>query len=733
MNPPYGSNRKGSPPGSGNLYILMISVHGLIRGRDLELGRDADTGGQTLYVVELIRALAELPEVARVDLMTRRVVDPQVDADYAQVEEILCPKSRIVRIDAGPEAYIHKEELWDHLDSFADNALSYMKSQDRLPHLVHSHYADAGYVGSRLASLLGRPLVHTGHSLGRVKRQRLLASGVSRELIETQYQMARRVEAEEIALGSASRVVVSSTNEIDEQYGLYDHYQPERMCVIPPGTDLQRFKPPDGSERDSPYVAELARFLKDPDKPMILALSRADERKNIASLIQAYGESSELQNAANLVLVIGNRDDIRDLDTGSRKVMSELLLDIDRYDLYGRVAYPKHHQREDIHVLYRLAAASHGVFINPALTDPFGLTLIEAAASGLPIVATEDGGPQDIVRNCQNGFLVDPLDTEAIGHTLLKVLRDHDTWATFSASGLQATRKHYTWQAHASEYLKAISPLIEESRASQPVSPPTIRTGLYQDRAIFTTLDRNLLGDTQSLEKLISRLRRHRQHAIFGIATARSLSSAVGVMRRYRIPMPDILISGMGSQILYAPELEYDQAWRGHIDHLWAPDAVRAILRDIPGLTYLPKHEQGRFNISYNLDAERVESLDEIRGLLRQADQTVNVTLSYMKRLDVLPIRASKGLAVRWCANRLGIPLERILVAGGSGADEDMMRGNTLAVVVENRRHDELITTLADVERVYFAKAGFAQGILEAMDYYDFYGACEAPSDEAMA
>ena len=62
-----------------------------------------------------------------------------------------------------------------------------------------------------------------------------------------------------------------------------------------------------------------------------------------------------------------------------------------------------------------------------------------------------------------------------------------------------------------------------------------------------------------------------------------------------------------------------------------------------------------------------------------------------------------------------------------------MMRGNTLAVVVENRRHDELITTLADVERVYFAKAGFAQGILEAMDYYDFYGACEAPGEETTA
>lgn len=709
----------------------MISVHGLIRSHHLELGRDADTGGQTLYVVELIRALAQLPEVECVDLMTRRIVDPQVDSDYAQAEETLCPKARIVRIDAGPETYIRKEELWDYLDSFADNALAFLNAQGRRPHLIHTHYADAGYVGSRLANILGLPLVHTGHSLGRVKRRRLLASGFDREVIEAYYHMARRVNAEEITLGSASRVIASSTNEIDEQYGLYDHYQPEKMCIIPPGTDLQRFRPPDGSECSSPYVEELARFLKNPTKPMILALSRPDERKNISSLVQAFGESWELRDVANLLLVIGNRDDIRDLDSGSRKVMNELLLDIDRYDLYGRVAYPKHHQREDIYALYRFAAASYGVFINPALTEPFGLTLIEAAASGLPIVATADGGPQDIVKNCRNGFLVNPLDPEAIADALLKVLLDRDIWTACSAAGLRGIREFYSWQAHASGYLKAIRPLIDEHRVAQPLKPSTLRAGLYQDRAIFTTLDRNLLGDSQSLEALIAVLRQNRQRAIFGIATARSLSSAVKVMRRYRIPMPDILISSMGSHILYAPELETDQAWTRHIDHLWTPDAVRSALSDVRGLSYLPQHEQGRFNISYHMDVGMAESLDEIRGLLRQADQTVNVSLSYMKRLDVVPVRASKGLAIRWCANRLGIPLARFLVAGGSGADEDMMRGNTLAVVVENRRHDELITTLADVERVYFAKAGFAQGILEAMDYYDFYGACEAPRDEA--
>lgn len=706
------------------LHILMISVHGLIRGRDLELGRDADTGGQTLYAVELTRALAELPGVARVDLMTRRVVDPQVGSDYAERIEALGPKARIVRIDAGPEGYIRKEELWDHLDSFADNALAFLRAEGLSPDIVHSHYADAGYVGTRLANLLGVPLVHTGHSLGRVKRRRLIASGLKRDVIETRYHMARRVESEELTLGSASLVIASTANEIEEQYGLYDHYQPEQMHVIPPGTDLKRFMPPDGSEQHAPIAAEVARFLNDPSKPMILAVSRPDERKNIATLVRAYGESPQLQQRANLVVVAGNRDDIRDLDSGAQTVLGDLLLDIDRYDLYGKLAYPKHHRRDEVPVLYRLAAASGGVFVNPALTEPFGLTLIEAAASGLPIVATSDGGPQDIIGNCHNGYLIDPLSPEDMAASLLTVLADKDHWIQLAREGLRGVQQHYAWPAHARTYLAAVKPLLEPQRPAR--QRPSRRPMLYHDRALFTDLDQNLLGDPESLAEFVKVVREHRTCASFGIATGRSLESALKVMRRYGIPMPDVLITSLGSDIHFAPEYAMDQAWTRHIDHLWTPASVRAILDELPGLKRQPKSEQGRFKISYYIDPQVAPSLEEINRLLHQGDQTVNVTLSFGQFLDVLPIRASKGFAVRWFADQWGVPLEQILVAGGSGSDEDMMRGNTLAVVVANRHNDEL-RALAEVERIYFAQAGYARGILEAIEHYDFYRSCRVP------
>lgn len=427
------------------LYIALISVHGLIRGQNLELGRDADTGGQTKYVVELARALSRLPGVGTVDLFTRLVASPKVDADYGREIESIGDGARIVRIVAGsPEEYLPKEALWDHLDSFVDNMLAFIRNAERVPNIIHSHYADAGYVGSRLAHFLNVPLVHTGHSLGRVKRRRLLATGLSSDEIDRRYSMMRRIEAEEMTLSSADRVITSTQQEIEEQYEFYDCYQPDRMRVIPPGTDLELFYPPKGDEWQTPIGEAIDRFLSDPQKPLILAISRPDTRKNIGALLDAYGGSARLQELANLAIVLGNRDDISDMDEGAQEVLTQLFLAIDRYDLYGRVAYPKHHQAEDVPYIYRIATLSGGVFVNPALTEPFGLTLLEAAASGLPIVATEDGGPRGIISNCDNGILIDPLDSDTIVAALLNLLENPQEWQRLADNGLRNVKKYYS-------------------------------------------------------------------------------------------------------------------------------------------------------------------------------------------------------------------------------------------------------------------------------------------------
>ena len=701
------------------LYILLISIHGLIRGHDLELGRDADTGGQTKYVVELATALAKQSNVERVDLITRRIVDPAVSADYGVLTEPLAENAQIVRIEAGPDGYIAKEELWSHLDGFIGRLFAWLHDQPRLPDILHSHYADAGYVAVRLSHLTGIPLVHTGHSLGRDKFRRLLALGMTMEQIEQRYHMLQRIGAEEDTLSGAELVITSTHNEIEDQYELYDYYTPEKMAVIPPGTDLERFYPPTAKDENIIFKETLTKFFTNPDQPLILALSRPDERKNIVTLLEAYGRSSRLQELANLVIIAGNRDDIRELNEGAQNVLTELLLVIDCYDLYGCVALPKHHTSGEVADIYRLAAASRGVFINPALTEPFGLTLLEAAASGLPLVATENGGPVDIIGNCHNGLLVDPLNGDAISEALLTILEDPQRWQQFSENGLKNVAKFYAWDAHAQAYLQKIQPLV---LPHEPLPKPTSlpKTSQYRKRAIFTAIDNTLLGDAEGLAQFVQVVRQQHRKFLFGIATGRRLDSALKILKAHGIPTPDILITSLGTEIYYLPQLTADIAWNHHIDRLWTPQVLRRIIDPLPGLKRQSKNEQSRFKVSYYYDANIAPSLEEILTLLRQQELSVNTTLSFGQYLDFVPVRASKGQAVRYVARQWNIPLERVLVNGGSGGDEDMLRGNTLGVVVDNRHREEL-SILTDIDQVYFANGAHAWGILEAIEHYDFF------------
>ena len=270
--------------------------------------------------------------------------------------------------------------------------------------------------------------------------------------------MCRRIEAEEKVLEHANLIITSTRQEVEEQYGMYPVDARKRMAVIPPGVDLGRFRPPRRGEKFG-IARHIDRFLDQPRKPMILAVQRPDERKNLSGLIRAYGQNDSLRDRANLVLLIGTREVIDELPRAERAVLRRMLLLIDEYDLYGSVAYPKQHSSDDIPEAFRLAAARHGVFVNPALTEPFGLTLIESAASGLPIVATNDGGPKEIVRICNNGLLVDPLDTDGMAGALHEMLSDLAAWRRRSRSGIRGADRHFSWNGHVAEYMKRIRPL----------------------------------------------------------------------------------------------------------------------------------------------------------------------------------------------------------------------------------------------------------------------------------
>ena len=141
------------------LKFLHLHLHGLIRSKNLELGRDSDTGGQTKYVLELIKSLANTSEVHQVDLVTRLIKDNKVNSDYSKEEEFVEPGVKILRFKFGPNKYLRKELLWPYLDELTYSLIDFYKIQNNRPNWIHAHYADAGYVGVRLSQYLNIPFI----------------------------------------------------------------------------------------------------------------------------------------------------------------------------------------------------------------------------------------------------------------------------------------------------------------------------------------------------------------------------------------------------------------------------------------------------------------------------------------------------------------------------------------------------------------------------------------------
>jgi sucrose-phosphate synthase len=203
--------------------------------------------------------------------------------------------------------------------------------------------------------------------------------------------------------------------------------------------------------------------------------------------------------------------------------------------------------------------------------------------------------------------------------------------------------------------------------------------------------------------------------------SGRRLHGALQQLEEWGVPRPDGLISSVGCEIHYARgrgTLLRDQVWLRHIDFRWQPDRVREVLDRLPGLSMQPGEEQGPYKVSYFVDPEKAPGERELRRRLRREDLQVSVLLSHEMFLDVVPIRASKGQALRYLALRWGLPLEHFLVAGAAGSDLDMLAGDTLAVVVSGA--DEQLRRLRGSPRVHFASGEFAAGVLEGIEHYRF-------------
>ncbi|HEY5918845.1 MAG TPA: HAD family hydrolase, partial [Chryseolinea sp.] len=674
-------------------------------------------------------------QVRRVDLFTRRIVDKRISSSYAKEIEEVNEKARIIRLICGGNIYKPKESLWSYLDEFIDNAIVFIAKQNEIPHVVHGHYADGNYIAGRLSDIFGIPYLSTGHSLGRNKKNILAHEGYTPEKMNEKFNLDKRIAAEEKAIETADTIIVSTHYEISSQYGLYKNEKLGRFEVIPPGVngdlfypfyrlDMPSFKMSIEQEQAFYRInSEIERFLFNPEKPLILSIGRADKRKNFESIIEAYGRDKELQAMANLAIFAGVRKDISQMPADEQELLTNLLLMLDKFDLYGKMAIPKKNDpRLEVPEIYRIAARKKGVYVNATPGENFGLTIVEAAACGLPVVASPTGGPREIIGNCENGLLVNVDNPSEIADALKKIIAYQNVWDNYSLNGVRATNHQYSWAAHANKYIELTQKIYDnEHEGIFPFAGKNAfgRRLINSQHVVIADLDGTLVeGDkTDGLNEFKEWIREHADTVLFGVASGRNKELTQKAFDDYDLPAPDIIICSAGSEIYYSSEFIHDSGWQNHIDFLWEKEKIQLALSKFPLIKLQEPQAQWPHKLSYYVaESFNRDDLAEIYRLLDEQKLRSKILLTENRYLDLLPFRASKGGAVRYLGYKWNIPLDRFITAGNSGNDIDMLAGKMKGIVVSN--YSPELEELKKNRSVYFAKSPLAKGALEGVLHY---------------
>ncbi len=674
------------------MHILAIALGGCVRGEP-RYGITEDTGGHITYVLGAMRALAQRDDVSRAEIVTRLFEDAELGGVHNESSERLSAKLSITRIDSGNRRYLSKEALAADLPNFTQALIAQLRGRERLPDVIHAHFADAAEVARAVRDALGIPFIYTAHSLAIDKREADHSACLDLE---------NRISQENRAIGSADAVVGSSRDECERQLLQYPAADETRIHCIRPGIEQVSAAPEDIVEAEK----LIAPFLRDPRKAIILAIARPVRKKNLVTLVEAYARNPRLQERANLVILPGLRRSIGRGEAEQVAVLRELVDTIDRHDLHGKVAYPRQHDPSQVRGLYALARKTGGVFVNPALIEPFGLTILEAAANGLPVVATCRGGPKDIVGEIEHGILVEPTDHVAIGEAIEALLSNPSAWQIASRNA-QKNIVGLTWSAYASSLRKVAGSVVRSA---------VVRRGSHAPRTLLVCdIDNTLTGCRKSADRLSRYLAKHDDIA-FAVATGRSLVEARRLVRDWDLPEPMAWITSVGTEIHWSHgrQLKADHSYAERIADRWNGDAVRVALQSSAFLTAQGTVDQRRFKASYFLDDP--SKLLAVRHAVSATNVAARIVFSHERLLDILPAKAGKAAALSHVAEQLGLPMDRVIAAGDSGNDLDMLQECPNAIVVANCEPE--LRTLSTRGRAYQARSNHAAGVLEGLEVY---------------
>jgi sucrose-phosphate synthase len=467
--------------------VAFLNPQGNFDPQNSYLAAHPDFGGQLVYVREVARALGEMGHHA--DILTRKIVDPNWPEFASDTDAYPGHANvRILRIPCGPDTFLPKEELWPYLGEWAEGVARLYREEGSWPELWTGHYADGGLAAALLEEVSGTPFTFTGHSLGAWKLDFLLQENPG-DLAEAdaRYNFGARIEAERAAMARSAAIVANSAAERREQYGhpayggAVDIEDEDRFAVIPPGVNSEIFDPDARSPRER-ETRETIRAAHERDiepgrrtLPAVIAWSRLDLKKNHKALVEAFAHHQELRERANLIVITRDLDDpLRDPDSAPEEeqtVLRYMISEIERSNLWGCVSAFSLSGQTTLAALYRWGISTGSVFCLPAEYEPFGMSVVEAMAVGLPVVATKNGGPSETTDEGRAGLLVDPRDPDDIAAQLLRLLSDGETWKTYADRGRERARARYNWRRTAESYLRLSQDAARGERKGDPTFP----------------------------------------------------------------------------------------------------------------------------------------------------------------------------------------------------------------------------------------------------------------------
>lgn len=421
-------------PSQPQQRIALISVHG---DPAIEIGKE-EAGGQNVYVRHVGEALAK--QGWTVDMFTR-----QVSADQPTIVEH-APACRTIRLKAGPQEFIPRDELFEYLPEVVEQFLAFQQNQDDQYPIVHTNYWLSSWVGMELKKHQPLIQVHTYHSLGVVKY---------RSVPDIPLIGATRLAVEKTCLETAERIIATSPQEKEHMRSLVSSQG--SIDVIPCGTDIERFGSIDrAAARQQLGIA--------PETKVIFYIGRFDPRKGIETLVRAVAQSS-LRDQANLKLIIGGGSRPGQSDGMERDRIEGIVKELGMSDF---TEFPGRISDEALPVYY----AAADICIVPSHYEPFGLVAIEAMASGTPVIASDVGGLQFTVAPEETGLLVPAKDDAGFAQAIDRILADPDWQKQLGQNARQRVEAKFSWDGVASQLSDLYTCLLGEKTTTKAEKMP---------------------------------------------------------------------------------------------------------------------------------------------------------------------------------------------------------------------------------------------------------------------